>query len=57
MARKKRINKRVLLIIVGLVLLAGLGAGWHFRRRVWHPIRDHFFPKDAAVIEKRADEA
>ena len=57
MARKKRINKRVLLIIVGLVLLAGLGTGWHFRRRIWHPVRDHFFPKDAATIEKRADEA
>lgn len=57
MARKKRINKRVLLIIVGLVLLAGMGASWHFRRQVWHPIRDYLFPKDAAVIEKQGDTA
>jgi len=53
MAKKKRINKVVLLIMAGLVVLTALGVGWHFR----HPIKDFFFPKDAAVIEKQGDTA
>ncbi len=51
MARKKRINKIALLIVGALVVLVGLGMGWHFRQ----PIKDYFFPKDAKAIEERGD--
>ncbi len=49
--RRKKINKTVLLIIVGVVVVVGVVVGLRFKR----PIVDYFFPEDPGAIEKRAD--
>ena len=51
--RKRRVNKWVLVVLVGIVVLIGVGVVWRYRGK----ISDTLFPKDPNVAETRGDKA
>ncbi|MCE5279123.1 MAG: tetratricopeptide repeat protein [Planctomycetaceae bacterium] len=53
MAKKKKINKTVVIILGSIIVLVLAGLTWHWREK----IMNRLFPKDPVAAEKRGDES